>query len=71
MQRQQSRDEKTVAIASGLGLFCLVLAIGGLALWGVDSLLGLRESTMGPLLHALTVSASVVLVIYLARAGKR
>lgn len=30
MQTGEQRDEKTVLIATALGLFCLVIAVGGL-----------------------------------------
>lgn len=70
MQTQQSRDEKTVAIATGLGLFCLVLAVGGLLLWGVDALLDLSEPSLTAFLGALLVTAGVALVVSVSRAGK-
>lgn len=71
MQDPQSRDEKTVTIATGLGLFCLVLAIGGIALWGVESLLELSGSVMTPILWALIVAAVIAPAIYVFRAGRR
>jgi hypothetical protein len=71
LQTQQRRDEKTVAIATGLGLFCLILAVGGLALWGVDALLELSESTLVSLLWALDAVAVLELVLYSFRTGRR
>jgi hypothetical protein len=68
---QQSRDEKTVVIATGLGLVCLIVALGGLVLWGVYSLFELSESTVESLLWGLIVAAGFALVGYLVRANKR
>ena len=44
VQSQDSRDEKSVTIAAGLGLFFLVLAGGGLALWAVSAWLDMRRN---------------------------
>ena len=71
MQAQQRRDEKTVAIATGLDLFGLIVVVGGLALWSVGALLELSESTLVPLFWALVAAAGVALVLYLGRTGKR
>lgn len=71
VQNQQHREEKTVVIATGLSLFCLVLVVGGFALWVANSLFNLGDSTTTPLLSGLTITAGVVLVAYLVRAGQR
>jgi uncharacterized membrane-anchored protein len=71
VQTQQNRDEKTVLIATALGLLCLVLVIGGLGLWAADSLLDLNDAAVNSLLSVLIIAAGVVLVVYLVRARKR
>lgn len=71
MQTQESRDQKAVVIATGLGLFCLVLALGGLAAWGADLLLELSDPTKSALRWALLISAGATLVAHLVRAGRR
>lgn len=71
MQTQQNRDEKTVVIATALGLFCLVFGTGALGLWAADSLLGLSDSATTPLITVFVIAAGAALVVYLVRARKR
>jgi hypothetical protein len=71
VQTQQNRDEKTVVIATALGLFCLVLGIAALGLWAADSLLGLSDSVTTPLTTVFVIAAGAMLVVYLVRARTR
>lgn len=71
MQAREQRDEKTVLIATALGLFCLVLAVGGLGLWAANSFLGMSDSATASLFWVLTIAAGVLLVVYLLRARQR
>lgn len=71
VQTQQNRDEKTVVIATALGLFCLVLVMGALGLWAADSLLDLSDSVTTPLLTLFVIAAGVALMGYLVRARTR
>jgi hypothetical protein len=71
VQAQQNRDEKTVVIATALGLFCLVLGLAALGLWAAESLLGLNDSVTTPLTIVFVIAAGAMLVVYLVRARKR
>lgn len=68
MQTREQRGEKTVLIATAPGLFCLVIAVGGLGLWIASSLLGMSDSAPELLVSVLTIAAGVLLVVYLVRA---
>ncbi|WP_426241357.1 hypothetical protein [Nocardioides sp. LHG3406-4] len=68
---KQQRDEKTVVIASAVGLFCLVLVIGLAGLWAANYLLDLNDSVTNPLVNAFVIAAGVALVVYLIRARRR
>lgn len=71
VQTQQDRDEKTVVIATALGLFGLVLGTGALGLWAADSLLGLGDSATTPVVAVVVIAAVAALVGYLVRARQR
>jgi len=71
MQTREQRDEKTVLIATALGLFCLVIAVGGLGLWAANSLLGMSDSAAESSAGVLIIAAGVLLVGYLVRARQR
>lgn len=68
MQSEQQRDEKTVVIATGLGLFCLVGAVGALGLSAATSLLDLDETATTWLSYVIITAAGAALVAYLVRA---
>ncbi len=68
MQTREQRDEKTVSIATALGLFCLAIAVGALGLWAATSFLGLRSSAASSLGWVLIIAAGGLLVGYLVRA---
>ena len=70
MQTREQRDEKTVMIATALGLFCLVIAVGALSLWAAASFLGLNDSTVSSLGLVIAATAGVVLIVYLVRARR-
>jgi hypothetical protein len=67
VQTQRSRDEKTVAIATALGLFVLVLAVGSAFLWATRSALHLNDHLSFILLVAASTMAAVVHLIRLGR----
>ena len=71
MQTQERRDETTVLIASALGLFCLVIAVGALSLWAGGTLVHLSDATVSSLGRAIAATAGVVLVVYLVRTHRR
>jgi hypothetical protein len=71
MQTREQRDEKTVVIATALGLFCLVIAVGGLSLWAAVSVLDLNDPTVSSLGWVIAAAAGVVLIVYLDRARRR
>ena len=71
MQTSEQRDEKTVVVASALGLFCLVVAIGGVGLWAATSALGMSDATAATLEWVLFIAGGLLLVVYLVRARRR
>ena len=71
MQTREQRDEKTVVIATALGLFCLVIAVGALGLWAAVSVLDLNDPTVSSLGWVIAAAAGVVLIVYLLRARRR
>lgn len=71
MPTPQSRDEKTVAIATALAIFVLVLAVGSVLLWATTSALRVSERSSSPLFILLVAASGIVAVVYLVRAGKR
>jgi hypothetical protein len=71
MQTREQRDEKSVLIATALGLFCFVMAVGALGLWAAHSFLGLSGSAASLLVRVLAIAAGVLLVGYLVRARQR
>lgn len=71
MQAQQDRDEKTIVMATALGLFCLVLGVGLLGLWAAGFLLGLSDWATTPLFTVSVFAAGAALVVYLVRARNR
>lgn len=71
MQPGQQRDEKTVVIATAVGLFCVVLALGALGLWVATSLLDVSDSVTTSLFNACVIAAGAVLVGYLIRARRQ
>lgn len=71
MQTREQRDEKTVVIATALGLFCLVIAVGALSLWAAVLVVDLNAPTVSSLGWVVAATAGVVLIAYLVRAGRR
>ena len=71
MQTQQTRDEKTVAIATALGIFVTVLAVGSALLWGITSALDLSVHSTSPLFGLVVAASAVATVVYLVRFGRR
>ena len=71
VQIQQSRDDKTVAIATALGIFGLLLTVGSALLWAITSALDLSNRNTSPLFNLLVVVSATATVAYLVRAGKR
>ena len=64
--------EKTVMIATALGLFCRIIAVGALSLWAAVSVLGLNDdSTVSSLGLVIAAAAGVVLIVYLVRVRRR
>lgn len=68
---QQSRDENTVAIATALGIFILVLAVGSALLWAFTSALNVSDRSSSPLFVSVVAASAMVAVMYLVRFGKR
>jgi hypothetical protein len=68
---QQSRDQKTVAIATALGFFVLVLAAGSAVLWATTSALDVSDRSSEPAFTLLVAAAATMAVGYLVRTGKR
>jgi hypothetical protein len=71
VQTQRSRDDKTVAIATALGIFVILLAVGSLVLWGTTSALDLRDQQTSPLFILIVGASAMATVVYLVRSGKR
>jgi RimJ/RimL family protein N-acetyltransferase len=71
VQTQQSRDEKTVAIATALGIFVLLLAFGSALLWAIASVLNLSDRSTSPLFILLVAGSAIAMVAYLVRVGRR
>lgn len=71
MRSQENRDDTTVTIATALGLFVLVLAVGGTLLWLGSSVLGLSDEAMDMLARPLIAGAVVAMGVYLLRHGRR
>lgn len=71
MQTREQRDDKTVVIATALGVFCLVIAGGALSLWAAVSVLDLNDSTVSALWWAIAAAAGVALIVYLVRERRR
>jgi len=71
VQTQQSRDDKTVAIATALGIFVILLAVGWVVLWAITSALDLSNHRTSPLFILLVAASAMASVIYLVRVGKR
>ena len=67
MQTREGRDEKTVVIATALGLFGAVSALGALGLWAAVVVLGVDASTVSSLDRVIAAAAAVVLIGYLVR----
>ena len=70
MQSSEQRDEKTLVITGALGVFCLLIAVGGSGLWAVDACLDLSDTAVGLLSNVLAVSAGVFVIVRLARVRK-
>lgn len=71
MQTQSSREDKTVAIATALGIFVIVLAAGSTLLWAFTSALDVRDHGTSPLFLLLVAASVIAAVAHLLRAGKR
>ena len=71
MHTPQQRDEKTVAIATALGLLGLALALGTAVLWAANAFLSLTDPTLRILGRALMIAAPVAPLAYLVRARRR
>jgi hypothetical protein len=71
VQTQRSRDDKTVAIATGLGIFVILSVMGFLILWGITSALNLSETKTSPLIILIVAASTMATVVYLLRFGKR
>lgn len=71
MQTREHREEKTVVIATAVGLFCLVIAVGALSLWAALSVLGLNDYTVSLIGWVIGGAAGAVLIAYLIRAHRR
>lgn len=71
MQTPQRRDQKTVVIATALGLFVLVVAAGAGLLWVTDSVFGWPGEDTNAVFSMLVVAAGAAAVVHLVRADKR
>lgn len=70
MDIEERRDQKTVAIGAALGIFALIVAVGGAMLGFADSL-GLTDGLASALQLPLFAAAGLAMVVYLARARGR
>jgi len=70
MKSQDKRDQQTVAIGTGLGVFVLIVGVGAAVLWTADSL-GLSNDLLSALQLPLFAVAGLTMVVYLARARER
>lgn len=68
MQSQEERDEKTVTIATALGLFVLILLVGAAAGWAVNSAFDVAHGLNTVLTIVVWCVAGVVPIVYLIRA---
>lgn len=71
MQTREQRDEKTVVIATALGVSCPVIAVGALILWAAVSVVDLNDPTGSSLGRVIAATAGVVLIACLVRARRR
>jgi len=71
VQTEQSRDDKTIVIATALGIFVLIMVAGSALLWAATSALNVRNSGSGPLFTLVIAASAIASVVYLARTSKR
>ncbi|PVG80601.1 hypothetical protein DDE18_22340 [Nocardioides gansuensis] len=71
MQPQQQRDAKTLVIATGLGLFVLVVALGCAVLWLATSVLDLSEETVSTGFWFVSAVAAAAWVWLVRSQGRR
>jgi hypothetical protein len=67
VRTQESRDDKTVAIATALGIFVLLLAVGSLLLWAIT----LSDPSTNPMYTLVIAAAALAAVVFLVRHRKR
>jgi hypothetical protein len=70
MRSQTQRDEQTLAIATAMGLFVVLLVLGGLVLWFISSVVPLSNRLSNGLLLTVAVIAGAVAIRNLVRAVK-
>jgi predicted permease len=70
VQTQESRDDKTVVIATALAIFVILLAAGSLVLWATTSALNLSDHTTSPLFILFVAASAIATVVYLVRVRK-
>ena len=67
MRSQTTRDDETLVIASALGVFLAVSAVGGLVLWLADLVVDWPSSVTDVVVPALEVVAIVAALAVLLR----
>lgn len=71
MQTQRQRDAKTLVIATGLGLFVLVVAVGCAVLWLAASVLDLSGEALSTGFWFVSAVAAAAWVGLVRRQGRR
>lgn len=71
MRTQGQRDEQTVAIATALGLFVVILIAVGLVLWVVYSVSDVLDGRTGEIFTTAAALAGILAMLNLVRAPNR
>lgn len=70
MQTQPSREDKTVAITTALGIFVGVLVAGSAVLWAFTPAFEVSDQGTSPLFLVLVAASVIAAVVYLIRTAK-
>jgi hypothetical protein len=71
MHTQEEREEQTLAIATALGLFVLLLVIAGGLLWIASLAVDVSDDLARPILATAVCLAGAMAIANLVRATKR
>jgi hypothetical protein len=66
VRTQERRDDNIVAIATALGLFVLLLAVGSVLIWATTR----SDPTLSPIFWVVVAISATVAVVFLIRARR-